>query len=407
MPHRCSTAGTSALLMAVLVLAPSSAPAGSAASMQAAKPKPCSGKDETCRRINEWFDAGEAAGNEGDAYQNCDGHHAPLNLAAHPQMKVLEMRNYAGQVPRDFPGALDAGGPGACILANASLASPDFSLVSITMCVPGAARRAYDHYVANHHWFHPAHHDYAHASSGNSDWFPAMFPYMTASVGSSGTELDEMEKFVHALSALRPDVKKKLREAGLVMPTLQMCARRARVATDKEYLSAAAHPSAFEDRANGAEMAKLAHAIQADAVPPFARIKVLEETFAAAERLFDTPASIARFHREAVPFHTVTVSAEDSSDLNRRPLTYHWALLRGDPKEVTIEKKNDSGSTVVIRFPKPSPAPIPGTEIKSSLLVVAAFVRNGAWYSAPAFVTCYNPADNRRMFDAQGNLKNP
>jgi hypothetical protein len=321
-------------------------------------------------------------------------------------MKALEKRNYAGKIPEDFPSGLDAGGSAkACILANASLASPNFSLISVTMAVPGAAQRAYDHYVSNHHWFHPAHHDYAHASSENSDWFPAMFPYMTASVGSSGTELDEMEKYVHALSALRPDVKKKLRESGLVMPTLQMCARRARVATDKEYLSAAAHPSAWEDRANGGEMAKLAHAIRADATPPFARLKVVEETFGASERLFDTPASIARLHREDVASHTLTVSAEESSDLNRRPLTYHWVVLRGDPKELTLEKKNESGSRVVIRFPRPSPAPIPGTEIKSSLLVVAAFVRNGAWYSAPAFVTCYNPSDNRRMFDAQGNFQ--
>src|SRR5947209_1420569 len=116
--------GAAALLTILLLLASSSPLRPATPSQEAVKSRPCAGKDETCRRINEWFDAGQAAGNDGDAYQNFDGHHARLDLAGHPQMKVLEMKNYAGQIPRDFPGAADAGAPaGPCVLGNASLAS--------------------------------------------------------------------------------------------------------------------------------------------------------------------------------------------------------------------------------------------------------------------------------------------
>ena len=50
------------------------------------------------------------------------------------------------------------------------------------------------------------------------------------------------------LAALRPEVKKKLTETGLLMPTIQMLMRSTnkQLKNSKEYLTGKAHPSVFE-----------------------------------------------------------------------------------------------------------------------------------------------------------------
>ena len=57
----------------------------------------------------------------------------------------------------------------------------------------------------------------------------------------------------HVLAAFRPEVKKKLTETGLLMPTIQMLWRSTnkQLKDPKEYLTGKAHPAVFEGKPLG------------------------------------------------------------------------------------------------------------------------------------------------------------
>ena len=90
------------------------------------------------------------------------------------------------------------------------------------------------------------------------------------------------------------------------------------------------------------------------------RVRVVEETqpvpgrdcfSAKSERLFDTPAAIARVHRTLAFARRMVISAREGSiDLNGRPLTFRWVILRGDPSRISIQPLNPDGSVAEVRI---------------------------------------------------------
>ena len=228
-----------------------------------------------------------------------------------------------------------------------------------------------------------------------------------------------MRAIPFTLAAFRPDVKKKLVEQGLLMPTVQMILRQTnRHITDpKDYLTGKAHPTVFEGSwVNDLKMVQMAHDITIDTIPPLVQLKVLEEKLAEAgkdffelpgrsEQLVDTPAVIARIVRGPEQVRRLVVSAEDSFDVNQRPLKYHWFVLRGDEKRITIKPLNDAGSKVELRVPYHDrflAGPVP---IESTRVDIGCFVHNGAYWSAPAFVTFHYLDNEDRTYDEQGRLR--
>jgi len=116
------------------------------------------------------------------------------------------------------------------------------------------AERSYRGYINNVHYVNPALWDYAWRSSytdkkpavGNLPCgFQTLSPYMTASRGHSHSEGGLQRDMFYGLAGFRPDVKRKLAETGLLMPTLVMAFRRGRVDSDAQYLSADGNPFAF------------------------------------------------------------------------------------------------------------------------------------------------------------------
>ena len=63
-----------------------------------------------------------------------------------------------------------------------------------------------------------------------------------------------------------------------------------------------------------------------------------------SEKLADTPAAIACIWRGKDGQRKLTISAAGSYDLNKRPLTYHWVVLRGDETQIVIKPRNKAGS---------------------------------------------------------------
>ena len=99
----------------------------------------------------------------------------------------------------------------------------------------------------------------------------------------------------------------------------------------------------------------------------------------------------------------MTVSADDSSDPNNKPLKYEWKVLRGDPDGVKIVPKNEAGSVVEIAVRYPERRPIsPGSLMESSRVDIGVFVNNGHHWSAPAFITWQGLENEIRDFRLSG-----
>jgi len=371
---------------------------------RADKPARNASSPET-KLLNSLWDAGKAAGNKDDWYRNCDNAHASIREAEYPQLNIHERGN--GFI-------LDLITPPRIIIGNASLGHHGAHGMTrfLGMTAPGA-EALYKQYRNSQHYLYPAVND---IREGQRDPIFAMYPYVSQSVGRSGTEMDEVRKFIHTLAAFKPAVKEKLVNYDLLIPTLQMVWRRTRVATDYAYLTGEAHPSAFDNVTNNVDMIKMANEINLDNIPPMIQLKVVGETFgqphplrynepSRSEQRFTTPAAIARIHYGIEYTKRIVIDAGESYDVNKRPLTWHFAVLRGAPGSVRIKPLNRQGSVVEIEFDYQTERPIEGSDRPSSLAIVGAFVHNGVYYSAPGFITSFSLWNEERTYDEQKLLR--
>jgi hypothetical protein len=70
----------------------------------------------------------------------------------------------------------------------------------------------------------------------------------------------------------------------------------------------------------------------------------------------------------------MVVSAAESRELNGLPLTYRWAVLRGDPGAVEIKPRNANGSEVEISWVWQPRRPVAaGSELESSRVDIGCF----------------------------------
>src|SRR5205823_7180659 len=103
-----------------------------------------------------------------------------------------------------------------------------------------------------------------------------------------------------------------------------------------------------------------------------------------SEELADTPCVIARIVRGKNYRRRLVVSAEGSFDLNKRPLSFTWVVLRGDKSKITIKPRNPQQSVAEIVVPYHPRRPIaPGSPLESNRVDIGVFVNNGTHYSAP------------------------
>jgi hypothetical protein len=378
---------------------------------------------EVGQALRMWYGQGTAAGNVGDYYDNRDRGHSMLRMSKFPQ---LEMINYPDQAKAQ---RVDWGLQYRMVfkhvmLGNSSTASRPTESGSnarhamTTGPLPGLM---YQQYVNSNLYVYPEHLDYdpgRNARGGYGDLFPANFPYLIISRGSSGSDQRFVEAAAFTLAAFRPETKQRLVGAGLLMPTVQMIFRSCNrdVVRPGDYLTGLAHPTAFDGRdLDPLAMVRMAHAMDPNQVPPMVQLRVVEDLqgregldwFAPGlgERLFDTPCAIARIGRSVQKVRRMVISAEESYDLNKRPLSYHWALLRGDPNRVQIKPLNENQSLVELRVAFTPSRPIwPGADIESPRVDVGAFVNNGKYFSAPGFVTVYFLPNEARTYDQAGRV---
>lgn len=171
------------------------------------------------------------------------------------------------------------------------------------------------------------------------------------------------------------------------------------VADRADYLSPRAHPVVFDGNAiDTLRLATLAHAIETNALPPLAPLRVIADESAAfvpgrdyddrrGERVFDSPFAIARVWR-AAPDTRKMVLAAPSTDPDLR---FHWFVGQGDPDKIAIRELAPRGRMVeitVTRHEAPFATPFGVDSCRADVICVAD---DGAHFSPPSFVTWYFP----------------
>lgn len=355
---------------------------------------------------------GRAAGNHGDLYENRDRGHSRLPPEAHPQLTHVVYDAEAREAGFDY----GLSGPilfDAPLIGNSSTAvkaGPLWrSLPRLALAQEGGAQTLYQNYLAGQMHVYPEHRDH---DPEHGDLIPANTPYFLISQGSSGTDQRHLEALAMIFAALRPETKTFLYENQLLAPTVQMVFRRSLmpVRSRGAYLSGLAHPSVIpNDQINLMRMVQLANALTPETVPPMVRLTVLSEEDAVegieyfgeglSERLFDTPAAIARIWRSHAYRRRMIVSAEATRDPNGRPLELVWQVLRGDPARTRIEPLDDQGRRARITIDWQLPRPVPGRpDIRSNRVDIGVFARSGAYDSAPGFISVLLPQHETRRY---------
>ena len=371
--------------------------------------------------VRQWYAEGTAAGNHGDLYDNRDRKHSSLAYTNFPLLTRLEYGSAAKARRLDW-GAQTWFLYNAVTLGNASVAATQgdnwTSVARASYVSPRAMALLHAQYRANHLYIYPEHRDHD-PTGGHGDVFPVNTPYIVISQGSSGSDRPFLEALALTLAAFRPETKQALVQKGLLAPTLQMILRRCNpaVKTADEYLDGAAHPTVFDHPQIGLErMVKLAHAITPADLPPLAALELVEDTPARpgidffhhvpSEVLCTTPHVIGRVVRSTAYERRMVVSAAPSADANGRALSYHWRVLRGDTNRIRINPLDDAGTRVELIIPYHERYPVRKGEIlHSSRVDIGLFVHNGAHYSAPAFVSLFYLANEKREYDDQQRIR--
>ena len=331
---------------------------------------------------------GSAAGNVGDFYDNMDGDHTALNVANHPDVTYLHTA-YGTQDIGEVPEHQD---PADALIGNASLCSNVGAecLGQLRWQISiGGADNLQNLYRENKFFWFPEHLD--HDEIDKADY---MVPFTNNSQGSSGSEMDEVEKFLWTMAALSPETKSAAIQNGTLMPLVQMIFRRTRMASDTEYLSGKAHANAYDNVPNDALMVRRAHLLTPGMVPPVAELSVVEESWdmATGEVGFTTPVSIQRKWMGAIDQpRTMTVQVAASGASAEATVSYHWRVLRGSPDGVRITELEPDASRVQIEIDHhmEETVEVDGVPRLTKLVVVGAFVHDGKFLSAPSFVTSY------------------
>ena len=134
------------------------------------------------------------------------------------------------------------------------------------MTSPRMPDQAARQYALNHIYVYPEHRDHDAV-----DYFPANWPYTLISQGSSGSDRIFLRAIAFTLAAFPKDTFDRMRELGLVAPTVQALLRRnlRQVTVPEDYFTGAAHPAVFYGRdLRPARMMAAAAAMTPEDIPP-------------------------------------------------------------------------------------------------------------------------------------------
>ena len=361
--------------------------------------------------VQKWIDEGTAAGHRGILYDNRDRDHSNLNRSKFPHLAFVEYDAAAKKAGADWGlrigQAFDL--PTFGNSSTSLVGSPFWRSNPRTVLTEDLLTKiVYNEFINNQMYCYPEHNDF---DPEHGDVYPANTPFWVISQGSSSSDQSFMEAIALTLAAFRPDVRAKLTESHWLMSVVQMLLRRSQkaVLTDEDYFTGKAHPVVFQpSESDTLRMVQLAHELTIDTLPAMARIQVIEDLGVpgrdyfhphAAEKLFDTPAAVARVYRTSAFRRRMVVDASSSVDLSGRSLRFRWSVLHGDPEKIQIRPLDAKGTRAEIIFQWHPRTAIPGLNgMETNRVDIGVFADNGQTVSLPAFISSCTLANEDRTY---------
>ena len=362
--------------------------------------------------VQQWIDEGTATGHHGILYDNRDRDHSNLNRSKFPHLAFVEYDAAAKKSNADWGlrigQAFDL--PTFGNSSTSHVGSPFWRSNPRSVLTDDLLTKIiYNEFMNNQMYCYPEHNDF---DPQYGDVYPANAPFWVISQGSSGSDQQFMEAIALTMAAFRPDVRAKLIESHWLMSVVQMLLRRSQksVQSDDDYFSGKAHPVVFQpSELHTLRMVQFAHDLTIDKLPAMARIQVIEEDLGvpgrdyfhphAAEKLFDTPAAVARVFRTTAFRRRMVMDASSSTELSGRSLRFRWSVLQGDPEKVQIRPLNAKGTRAEIIFQWHPRTAIPGLSgMETNRVDIGVFADNGQTLSLPAFVSSFTLANEDRTY---------
>jgi hypothetical protein len=366
------------------------------------------------RLLRTLVEQGKSQGFGGILYDNRDRGHSILPRGLFPNLTFLRYD------PRIAAQSMDIGLADRILIPNLVVGNSSTALTTgvaprslprLAMTMPGGPALAARNYAINSIYIYPEHRDH-----DAIDEFPANWPYMIVSQGSSYSDRPFMAAVAMTLAAFSPETRAALLREGLMAPTVQMILRRnlTFVNSRDDYLSAPAHAMVLNGEwLRTGRMIGHAAAIRPDEIPPVVRLNVVQEDFSRLagldqrdEHLFTTPSAIARLWRGPQWQRDMIVSAESTVDPNGRDLRFQWTVLTGDPEKVSIEPLDPDGRRARIRlkwqdaFIVPVRGPSDVASRRMSRVDIGVIASNGVNDSAASVISVHFPTHQSRTYTA-------
>jgi hypothetical protein len=377
--------------------------------------------------LRRWYQQGTAAGNVGDLYDNHDSDHSNMDFASFPQLTRVEFSDSARSAGVHH-GLQTMFSYNRVTIGNSSTAvtgGPLWrSLPRLALTNVRHASILFAQYHSNQLYVYPEHRDHdpginGENGQGHGDLYPCNTPYLVISQGSSGSDRVFLNAFAATLAAFQPEVKQRLVETGLLMPTLQRILRASMkvIARDEDYFSGKAHPSVFDGEQLDAErMIRMAHEMTLETIPPLVELRVIAEEPAELGRdyfdgyrgevLLNMSQAVARVARSMRHTRRMVVAADSKLDGETMAFPLRWVILRGDSEKIKLLPRNASGSVMELQIDYHGRRPINGDGgLESSRVDIGVFAIRQDVASAPAFISVYYLDNERREYDAAGRIR--
>ena len=368
--------------------------------------------------VAAWLSEGSGAGNTGDLYVNRDAGHSPLAVGDFPNLTPIsyDAAARALKLHLDIPNTMFGTTPVFGNLSRGRLKGAFWrSMARVSFTDTGIAARMDLFYRNNQLWVLPSVND---MKEEVGDAFPANAPFQLVTLGASWSDQPFLRAALAASASFRLPTKKAIVRRRLLAPTIQWLLRRTQkgVRTEDDYLSPAAHPTAFDvKRLDTVELVKRAHDLKPEDVPPTVALSLINSRLFPvkfpqpvrdypdiySELLFATPSAYCFILRSLDAERTFLLRAQCAPE-DDPSATFAWKVVHGQADAVKITAPLGE----MVNGPENGFAQITiDRRNLTNRIDVACFAKNATTsFGAPAIISFFPIPQEKRTYRPDGQI---